>query len=125
MNCKNYTINLAIEETINISPNINAFFTSITTVCYGEETFIDGRGSSSTTDYWSWDLNLDSIENANGDTINYTFPNSGWNVITLTTYNYLTTDTCVGYITDSIYMSNSEEKISLATNCLEQLKKLA
>ena len=29
------------------------------------------------------------------------------------------------YVTDSIYMSNSEEKISLATNCLEQLKKLA
>ena len=29
------------------------------------------------------------------------------------------------FIVDSIYMSNSEEKISLATNCLEQLKKLA
>ena len=29
------------------------------------------------------------------------------------------------YVADSIYMSNSEEKISLATNCLEQLKKLA
>ena len=29
------------------------------------------------------------------------------------------------YVADSIYMSNSEEKISLATNCLEQIKKLA
>ena len=29
------------------------------------------------------------------------------------------------FMVDSIYMSNSEEKISLATNCLEQLKKLA
>ncbi len=29
------------------------------------------------------------------------------------------------YVADSIYMSNSEEKISLANNCIEQIKKLA
>ena len=29
------------------------------------------------------------------------------------------------FIVDSIYMSNSEEKISLATNCLEKIKELA
>ena len=29
------------------------------------------------------------------------------------------------YLADSIYMSNSQEKISLATNCLDHLKKLA
>ena len=34
------------------------------------------------------------------------------------------TDTMT-FVADSIYMSNSEEKISLATNCLEQIKKLA
>ena len=29
------------------------------------------------------------------------------------------------FVADSIYMSNSEEKISLATNCLEKIKELS
>ena len=110
----NYIVNLTVidnfgcsdtfENTINISPNINAFFTSITTVCEGAPTFIDGTGSSSTTDYWSWDFNLDGIEDSSGMMVNHIFPSSGWNVISLTTYNYLTTDTCVDVFFDSIYV---------------------
>ena len=114
----NFGCSNTFEDTINISPNINAFFTSINTVCFEDSSFIDGTGSSSTTDYWSWDFNLDGIEDANGNTVHHTFPNSGWNVITLTTYNYLTTDTCFDSMTDSIYVyANPNTEFTTDTVC--------
>ena len=107
------------ENTINISPNINAFFTH-DIVCQGNATTFDGTGSSSSTDIWRWDFDLDGDidDSLSGPVVSYTFSNPGWHVVMLETWNILTTDTCIDLQPESVYVyANPQVEFTADTAC--------
>ena len=107
------------EDTIYISPNINAFFTH-DIVCEGQATTFDGTGSSSSTDIWRWDFDFDGDidDSLTGPIVSHTFSNPGWHVVFLETWNILSTDTCRDFTTDSIYVyANPDVEFSADTAC--------